>query len=85
MHLKQTNKQKKNKKSGGLYNTFHETLSEERQLRDPDLTHYKFHDLKPNQFLQHPILWVVLNIGTKHKRYFEGKAELNSKSNSKSN
>ena len=50
-------------KKGGLYNTYHELLSEKR-TRDPDFMRCILYHPNQQHYSQHPILWVLLNIST---------------------
>ena len=47
----------------------HELLSLDLWLRDPDLMHHKFYNIKQHSYLQPPIFLVLLNISTKLKNY----------------
>ena len=53
------------RKKGDLYNTYHEICYPRNgQLRDLDFTSHTLYHPRQYQYLQYPILWVVLNIST---------------------
>ena len=71
-----------NKETNHEYKTNdHELLSLGLQLRDPDLMHHKFYNIKQYSYLQPPIFLVLLNISTKLKNYLEHKVRQESSHN----
>ena len=51
-------------KKGDLYNTYHELLPKKWIVKSPHSTRHKLCHPKQYQYLQNPVLWVVLNIST---------------------
>ena len=56
--------QRKEKKKTGYIIPTMNCYPRNGQLRDPDFTRHKLYHPNQQQYSQHPILWVVLNIST---------------------
>ena len=57
-------RKEREKKKDGLYNTYHELLSEKWIVRDPDFATHELHHPNQYAYLQHSILSFVLSIST---------------------
>ena len=62
--ISQRKERKKKKKRTGYIIPTMNCYPRNGQLRDPDFTRHKLYHPNQQQYLQHPILWVVLNIST---------------------